>query len=268
MVEKSSPEAARKREITAALAVHLINLDRSSDRLVTFSKMNPHLSRVIRVAAVDGATVDVGRLGATIGPGLFPRYYTRGAIGAAMSHTQMWDLAIEKNHPITVAEDDSIFNFDFERSAARILGALPPDFDFILWGFNWEMFMAFELLPGVSMCLAQFQEDRMRSAIEQFQQAQTALAQPFPLIWSFGITSYTISPKGAREFKSKLLPLQPKVLSFPVGVRAHPNATQFRTVGIDNHMNEIFRQTKSFVCFPPLVVSKNEPGTSTIQDRP
>jgi glycosyl transferase family 25 len=44
-------------------------------------------------------------------------------------------------------------------------------------------------------------------------------------------------------------------------------APGYRTVGIDNHMNGVYRDLKSFVCFPPLVVTKNEHEKSTVQER-
>ena len=39
--------------------------------------------------------------------------YTDGAIGCALSHYQLWNLSIEKNEVLTIAEDDAIFRYDF-----------------------------------------------------------------------------------------------------------------------------------------------------------
>ena len=41
-----------------------------------------------------------------------------------------------------------------------------------------------------------------------------------------------------------------------------------RTVGIDNSINAVHREINSFVCFPPLVVSENEPEKSTMCSSP
>ena len=63
------------------------------------------------------------------------------------------------------------------------------------------------------------------------------------------------------------LPLRPMVLDVPEAARTYPYASKFRTVGIDNHMNSAHRHIKSFICFPPLVATKNELAISTIQSR-
>jgi glycosyl transferase, family 25 len=260
MSNQQSPEALD------ALTVHVINLDRSNDRLATFTDMNAHLGTFTRVPAVDGAALDLDQARRIIDPELFDQhYYSRGAVGAAMSHVGMWKLAAEKNIPVTVAEDDAVFSREFATRAHEILSGLPADFDFILWGFNFDMFLSFEFIPGVSTCLAQFDQAMLRTRIARFPYMRTGRSSSYPLLCAFGILCYTISPKGAREFMSRLLPLQPKVLSFPDAIRAEPRTQHFRTAGIDNHLNEIYRDTKSFVCFPPLVVTSNERETSTVQ---
>jgi glycosyl transferase, family 25 len=228
--------------------------------------VNVHLGPFTRVAAVDGAALDLERTQDVIAPELFDEhYYSRGAVGAAMSHVGMWKLAIEKDRPITVAEDDAVFSREFSARAAGILSELPADFDFVLWGFNFDMFVSFECIPGISTCLAQFDQAMMRTTIAQFQHTDTSRSKAYPLLCAFGILCYTISPKGAREFMSRLLPLQPKVLSFPDASRTEARTQHFRTAGIDNHLNGIYGETKSFVCFPPLVVTRNERETSTVQ---
>ena len=42
--------------------------------------------------------------------------------------------------------------------------------------------MCFEMLPGVSYCLSQFEQDRLRSNVEKFQQ-QAIEPQVFRLLW-------------------------------------------------------------------------------------
>ena len=44
------------------LPIHLINLDRSTDRLATFQKRNEHLREVIRIPAIDGRLLDKQKL--------------------------------------------------------------------------------------------------------------------------------------------------------------------------------------------------------------
>jgi glycosyl transferase, family 25 len=66
-------------------------------------------------------------------------------------------------------------------------------------------------------------------------------------------------------FKSHCLPLRPLLLDIPEAAKTYPFSAKFRTVGIDNHMNAVHRHSKSYVCFPPLVVTKNEASISTIR---
>jgi FkbM family methyltransferase len=254
-------------ESDAILRVHLINLDRTPERLAAFQRANGHLRNVERIAAVDGQQLDVNefsRQGIMTADLLHPDYYTVGAMGVAMSQLRMWDRAIEQARPVTVAEDDAIFNLRFEQCAARVLESLPPDWDFILWGHNFDLFTVFQTLPGSSPVVVQFDQEKLRTGIESFQ-GQLIRAQGFPLIWAFGIACYSISPNGARAFKSRCLPLRPLLLDIPEAARSYPFSSKFRTVGIDNHMNALHRHIKSFVCFPPLVVTKNEASISTIR---
>ncbi len=82
------------------MLIHLINLDRSQDRLAAFVDANKHLTSVSRVPAVDGATLDIASLVAkdTIAEGLVAsEFYTAGALGAAFSHLSMWQTASQTN---------------------------------------------------------------------------------------------------------------------------------------------------------------------------
>jgi FkbM family methyltransferase len=254
-------------EAEAILRVHLINLDRTPERLAAFQRANAHLRSVERIAAVDGQRLDLNELarqGIMTAELLHPDYYTVGAIGIAMSQLAMWDRTIQLGRPITVAEDDAIFNLRFEQCAARVMESLPPDWEFILWGYNFDLFTVFQALPGISPCIVQFDQQQLRAHAQDFQ-TQLVRAQGFPLIWAFGIACYSISPNGAQAFKSRLLPLRPLLLDVPEAARTPPLSGKFRTVGIDNHMNALHRHIKSFVCFPPLVVTKNEESISTIR---
>src|ERR1700693_507992 len=69
--------------------VHLINLDRSTGRLKKFQEYNPHLENILRVPAVDGASVNRQELmdDGTIAENLS---YELGALGGALSHVGLW----------------------------------------------------------------------------------------------------------------------------------------------------------------------------------
>jgi GR25 family glycosyltransferase involved in LPS biosynthesis len=254
-------------ELESALRVHVINLDRNSERLREFQTVNKHLKGVERFSAVDGQKLDVGDLaqqGLLSIDLLHPDFYSIGAIGNAMSHLSLWDHVLKTGKPATIAEDDAIFNFQFDRSAAGVLGRLPPDWDIIYWGYNFDLFMMFQMLPGTSPCIATFDQQQLRAGVSNFQ-TQAIPAHPFPLTWAFGTVCYSISPKGARVCKSKCIPLRPMILEIPEVARTYPYSDKYRTVALDSHLNSFHWRIKSYVCFPPLAVTKNEHSTSTVQ---
>jgi glycosyl transferase family 25 len=255
----------RSRAGSGALHVHFINLERSSDRLAEFRNVNSHLAETTRFPAVDGSKVDIASLAANgLATADILSMFRIGAVGVAMSNIALWDLAIQSGSNVTIAEDDAIFHRQFDRSAEQLIAGLPADWDLILWGWNFDLFLSFEMLPGVSLCLAQFEQDRLRANIGAFQ-AQSILPRAYRLRWAFGIPCYTVSAKGARALRSKCLPLRPMLIPCPEGAKAPPHAKVFRNVGIDNTMNSVYPELNAFVCFPPLVVVKNEPARSTIQ---
>ena len=241
------------------MQIHVINLDRSADRLAEFVAANAHLENLQRFAAVDGKSQDIPAL---VANGIFEQgvaeHYGAGAVGAALSHLALWNKAIESNQVLTVCEDDAIFNRHFEPAAESVLAALPSDWDFILWGWNFDSYLLFELMPGVSPCLSCFDEAQMRDGAARFQ-AQAIAPQSFKLVRALGIPCYSISAKGARILKTSCLPLPKIKVHFP-GLNRH-----YSNFGIDIMMNHNYPEIKAFVSFPPLVITKNEIKKSTIQ---
>jgi len=67
-----------------------------------------------------------------------------------------------------------------------------------------------------------------------------------------------------RRIMDKCLPLRSQVIPFPEGLRAKPHMPYFRTVGIDVTLNAVYRDLNAFMCFPPLVVTRNDHSQSTI----
>lgn len=241
------------------MRIHLINLDRSTDRLAEFRRRNAHLPDVERFTAVDGKAQDAASL---VARGLFepgvPEVYGPGAVGAALSHLALWTKAVEHNETLTVCEDDAVFNHAFVATAERVIAALPSDWDFILWGWNFDAHLLFELIPGVSPCLCRFDEAQMRAGVGAFQSGAIA-AQSFKLLRALGIPCYSISAKGARALKARCVPSTRIKVHFPGLERHLPN------FGIDIMMNHAFPEIKAFVGFPPLVITPNELKRSTIQ---
>ncbi len=246
------------------LQVNLINLDRSADRLAEFAAHNAHLGQVVRFSAVDGRTLDLAALARAglVAPDILDTY-SLGAVGCAMSHIALWKRAVAHGQALTIAEDDAIFHGQFRRHAAAVMANLPPAWDIILWGWNFDLFVSIEMFPGVSPCLAQFEQITSEAGVQAFQQ-QELVPHPLKVRWAFGTPCYSISPDGARAVMGKCLPLRPLVLSFPEGLRAAPHLPYFKAVGIDVTLNAVYRELRAFICFPPLVVTRNDISRSTI----
>lgn len=247
------------------MRVHVISLDRTPERFSAFTTVNRHLTEVTRYSAVDGRHLDLAGL---VARGIIANdvltTYSASALGCTLSHVGLWTVAIETGRTVTVAEDDAIFHRDFDGLAESAMRELPPDWDIVLWGFNFDGFLSFEMLPGVSYCLGQFDQQGMRAGVATFQRLALS-PRLFRLRWAFGTVCYSISPKGARLFRSGLCPLRPMVSVIPEGGRASPGGTHFKSVGPDNAMCSLYPRLNAFVSMPPLVVSKNEPTNSTVQ---
>jgi hypothetical protein len=76
---------------------------------------------------------------------------------------------------------------------------------------------------------------------------------------SLGTVCQSISPTGAAKLLKHCLPIRPMEVFYPILNRSLQNT------GIDNMMNDLYPQINAFVSLPPLVVTKNEHGSSTVQ---
>jgi GR25 family glycosyltransferase involved in LPS biosynthesis len=237
--------------------IYVVNLDRSEDRLREFRRVNSHMPGIQRFSAVDGATIDRGALvdANTISAEL---RYTNGALGCALSHIFFWEAAMAEKEEITVCEDDAIFHHRFLELAPRLIASLPSDWGLVMWGWNFDSILWLDLMPGISPCLATFDQDQMRKAADDYQR-QNLSPFLFPLLRSYGTVCYTVSPTGAKRLLENGLPLRPFTLPFPT---INP---QFPNNGIDIVMNSLYSSIHAYVSFPPLVITKNDHGVSTVR---
>ena len=238
--------------------IHVINLDRSMDRLLAFKTLNSHLNlNFLGFSAIDGKDVARGPL---VDRGIITAdlRYREGALGCALSHLALWDLAIEQNQSLTVCEDDAIFNRGFGVAAETLIKALPEDWHVILWGWNFDSILLFDMIPGVSPCLGIFDQDRMRMGIDAYQSARL-MPRPFRVYRAFGLVGYSVSPMGARAMKQHCLPLRNMDVFFPGLERTLSNSD------IDIMLNDAYPRINAYVSFPPLIITKNLHSISTVQ---
>jgi GR25 family glycosyltransferase involved in LPS biosynthesis len=247
------------------MIVHVINLDRSAERLQSFHRANRHLSRVSRFAAVDGRQLDVAAL---IASGVVERpmidCYTVGALGNALSHLALWRQAIDADAVMTICEDDAVFNYRWEQQAPQIISRLPVDWDIVLWGWNLDAALGLDI--GASSCVVFSDEDRLARDVEKFQLSSID-ANPIPMLLAFGVLGYSISPKGAHALREFCLPIRELSVSLPwpePGAKTLKTRGRVQNTAISVMMAVAYPQLRAFVSFPPLIVSKNEQHTSTV----
>ena len=236
---------------------YLINLDRSADRLAAFNERNADVLSVHRFAAVDGRTVARAELLQT---GLFMPgvTYTDGAVGATLSHLSLWDMAIARNEPLTIIEDDAIFNCNFTAQSQHLLNSIGDDWHIFLWGYNFDSPLLIRTTPHISPFCISFSQDELRKNFEAFCSADLQ-PRPFKLVQGSGLVCYSISPAGARLFKRFCTPIRKMQIYFRALNRVVQNH------GLDIMMNAIYVQANCYACFPPLVVTPNDHAVSLSQ---
>ena len=235
---------------------YVINLDRSPERLETFRRTNNHLPNIHRFSAVDGSTIDRAGL---IEQGIVSSelQYSNGALGCALSHLFFWEAAVSQRETITVVEDDAVLHRRFAEHSHELTSRLPPTWDIVVWGWNFDSILMLDLLPGISPCVSMFDQAGLRQHVDAYQELPF---QPsaFRLLRCFGTVGYTITPAGASKLKDLALPLATFEIPIPMISPKFPNT------GIDVVMNRAYPQLEAFVSLPPLAVTRNEHATSTV----
>jgi GR25 family glycosyltransferase involved in LPS biosynthesis len=231
------------------VTVHVINLDRDTERLTKFLTLNAHVPDIVRVSAVDGASLDrkalsdLGIISADLG-------YDDPNLGCALSHIRLWRKSVSDNRVVTIAEDDAVFAPNFHVAHDLILKGLPADWGLILWGWNFDAEMAAEIIDGVTSAIMRVDQNALRRNIDIFRRSEIA-ARPFRLHRGFGLLGYSVSPGGARILLENCLPL------INVGIPMGDNGPMIRNGSIDSITQSAYRLMKSYICIPPLAVSEN-----------
>ena len=235
--------------------LYVISLERTPERWRTFQAANRGEPAYTRFDAIDGLKIDPAVLVAS-GMMAVDLAYTPGAIGCALSHIAFWRACAAADGPVTVCEDDAILHPDFSRGAPAA-AALQPDFDLILWGWNFNSVLAGEVFDGAPFAMS-FNEDRMRQSVEGFR-AKRPTPTLLRLGRAFGTPCYTLSPKGAAKLLALCLPLAPLRVAFPLLSQEVDNT------GVDIAMNAAYADIAAYVAFPPLALTLNVSSISTVE---
>jgi GR25 family glycosyltransferase involved in LPS biosynthesis len=235
--------------------LYVISLERTPDRWRTFEAANQGGPGYTRFNAIDGLKIDPSALisGGVIAGDLS---YTPGAVGCALSHITLWRACAAADGPVTVCEDDAILHPDFAACAAATADRR-PDFDLILWGWNFNSVLAGDVFDGAPFAMG-FDETRMRRSVAAFR-SQRPAPTLLRLSRALGTPCYTLSPKGASKLLALCLPLAPRRVFFPLLNRESENT------GIDISMNAAYPEIAAFVAFPPLALTLNDAALSTVE---
>ena len=235
--------------MTSALPpIHLINLDRSTERLRRFKELNTHLTDVTRVPGVDGGTLvreALEKAGYIAGD----LSYGAGALGCALSHIRLWEMAAAQDRPVTIFEDAVAVSYQFEKTAADILATLPADWDVVVWGYSLNPLYVWVDLSISKIRLSGYGSKRNGGAngAQKFQ-SEEYHGGPVKLLHAFGTFGYSISASGARAALEHCRPLRNRMVHFPeAGVRTPDQ-------GVDVALCGLYPSVRAFICIPPLII--------------
>lgn len=185
--------------------------------------------------------------------------YTMGSIGCAASHLSLWRNSIANDHHIMIFEDDAFIRHDFKHHIRSQITSI-VDWDIILFGFNIDSSLDIRMIPGCDFggrfSLRYPSLDNLLVFAKMI--GSTTL---YRLNNAFGLCGYALSPSGARKLVELCFPMDNR----PLYIRFWNKASPCKT--IDMMMNCFFSELRSYVCFPPLVLSPNDHTTSTTLKR-
>ena len=240
------------------MRINVISLDRTPERYVCFLEHNIGVAgiSVERFSAVDGSRLDRGQC---VRDGLITadNVYIAGALGIASSHVALWRRCAAGSEPMHVAEDDVVLRPD---CAAVIRAALEtvPNWDFVLWGHNFDWPVKIRP-PGSASAVLQYDPENAGGDLGAFR-AGVASPALMPLISVAGICLYSVTPRGASRMLAGCLPLTREPAAYAVR-----SDISWGNIGIDVEMARHYTEWQSFISVPPVAVPINNQTASTIR---
>jgi glycosyl transferase, family 25 len=186
--------------------------------------------------------------------------YTRGMIGCAASHLALWKQCGSGERNFIIFEDDAFIRHDFKEQVEALISNR-HDWDIVLFGFNTDSLLDIQMaqhcrFAGVFSCPFP-SADQLASFVRETDELRL-----YRLHNAFGGCGYGISPRGARKFMQVVFPLDNRPVFIPYWKNTLGSDT-FVCRTRDMVMNCYYSQFSSYVCFPPLVLSPNDPQQSS-----
>ena len=184
-----------------------------------------------------------------------------GSICCGLAHLQIMRECLESNEPVTIFEDDAILVSNFDIKSKALLEQIGNDWDLIQWGFNWDSFLYIRFpQKNGSIIKIQAISEIEKLNLDAFKDSGQASVL-FPLVTSFGMHAYSISPKGAK----KILEKYPTVTDlFVNNMNLLGNGHGYWSLSLDMVLNSFYDSNNCFISFPPLSYSANDKQASAI----
>lgn len=249
--------ASLEQQFDETFDCYVINLARTPERMAAFYGRNGASGiRFRRFEAADGNAIhpDEAVRQGIIKP--LTKWSSKGTIGVALSHRNLWDKAVAENRPLVIFEDDAYIRADLRAEFMRAMVGR-SGWDIVLLGYNTDSLLEFNLIADLDASTLFTPRYMTAEQLNRFHAARGPVTS-FPLRHAFGICGYAIQPSGAKHLREKCFPMDNRMLEFPATERRFP------AFSIDSMMNAFYREIGSFACIPPLVLAENDWNKSTI----
>ncbi|MBE0549524.1 MAG: glycosyltransferase family 25 protein [Rubrivivax sp.] len=185
---------------------------------------------------------------------LNPRFRP-GYIAHALSCRSIWIEAAQAAGPTYVFEDDAYLADDLPAKVDQATAGL-SDWDIVLLGYNTDSILDI-LLSDEMRLMSKFSIKNPTP-----DQIQAIIQQPNPRVFrlhqAFATCGYVISPRGARACLEACFPLRNVVVKVPALGRP------LLTYTLDCTLNTVYRSLHAYAFMPPLVLTSNDPASSSI----
>lgn len=249
------------------LPIYLINLPRQTERLETFKINNAFLKEHINVfPAYEGIRLARRQL---IMDGLITEKnnYKARALGILKSHYELWKIAADSEHGITIMEDDVIIHPDFIKESTKVTNS-DHQHDIIAWGYNIDWPIRLQNAKGLPSSLISYLVQVGKTefaAINQIGSYGDKIDKKVYLSQSItpdliackmfaGLPCYSITPKGAKALLEQ----------FPIdcyNIRFYGTLSAINyEYGIDITLEYLTRDMNVVLSSPFLAYSENIKG--------
>jgi len=239
---------------------HVINLARTPGRMATFLGQNSAAGLAFkRSEAADGGAIsdeEAIRL-RLVKPG--SKWRTKGTIGVALSHRNLWEKAIADDRPLVVFEDDAFVRDDFKAAFPAAVAKIGA-WDIILLGYNTDALVEFNVAADFDVSALFTVKHPSRAQLAGFTRSREP-ANLFRLRHAFGISAYAISPAGARKLIQRCFPMDNRLIVFKA------TNHRFNAFSLDCMMNVFYKDLAAYAFVGPLALPHNDWEASTVDVR-